>query len=88
MIRDSLRTHDRTDLPTTALTDCLLNTALHSPPRPQITTFNSQMEAILREGEEFLEDIELAEGNVQQAYNEYRDQVCLPTCVGGMRCVC
>lgn len=42
------------------------------------------MEAILREGEEFLEDIELAEGNVQQAYNEYRDQVRL----GGWHDVC
>jgi len=34
------------------------------------------MEEIMREGEQFLEDIELAEGNVQHAYNEYRDQVC------------
>lgn len=33
------------------------------------------MEEILREGEGFLEDIELAEANVQQAYVEYRDQV-------------
>lgn len=54
------------------------------PARPpcntrQITKFNSSTEAILREGEEFLEDIELAEGNVQQAYLEYRDQVRMGT---------
>lgn len=39
-----------------------------------ITTFNMAVELILVDGETYLEDIELAEGNVQQAYKEYRDQ--------------
>ena len=39
-----------------------------------ITTFNASVETILKDGEEYLEDIELAEGNVQQASREYRDQ--------------
>lgn len=50
---------------------------------PQITKFNAAVEEILREGEAFLQDIELAEGSVQQAFDEYRDQV-RPLCV----CVC
>jgi hypothetical protein len=39
-----------------------------------ITMFNTAVELILVDGETYLEDIELAEGNVQQAYREYRDQ--------------
>jgi len=39
-----------------------------------VTTFNTAVELILVDGETYLEDIELAEGNVQQAYKEYRDQ--------------
>lgn len=52
-----------------------VHTYVHTYIHSQITKFNSSMEDILKEGEEFLEDIELAEGNVQQAYHEYRDQV-------------
>jgi hypothetical protein len=56
----------------TDLSDC--RTLIHFD-HLQITKFNSSIEEILREGEEFLEDFELAESSVQQAYAEYRDQV-------------
>lgn len=37
--------------------------------------FNSSMDQILKDGEEYLEDMELAEANVQMAYRDYREQV-------------
>lgn len=39
-----------------------------------VLTFNMEVEPILADGETHLEDIELAERNVQGAYREYRDQ--------------
>ncbi|GAB5035742.1 Hypothetical protein NocV09_02900490 [Nannochloropsis oceanica] len=39
-----------------------------------VLTYKKEMEPILADGKRYLEDIELAEGNVQTAYREYRDQ--------------
>jgi len=39
-----------------------------------VLTYNKEMEPILADGKRYLEDIELAEGNIQTAYREYRDQ--------------
>lgn len=41
----------------------------------QMARFNSSMDQILKDGEEYLEDMELAEANVQMAYRDYREQV-------------
>lgn len=41
----------------------------------QMARFNASMDQILKDGEEFLEDMELAEANAQSAYRDYREQV-------------
>lgn len=41
------------------------------------------MDQILKDGEAFLEDMELSEANVEQAYNEYREQVYIVDVCGG-----
>jgi hypothetical protein len=41
-----------------------------------VAKFNASMDKILTDGQEYLEDMELAESNVQAAYTQYREQVC------------
>ena len=54
----------------------------------QVAKFNTSVEQILKDGEAYLEDMELSEANVEQLYNEYREQVCMCVYISMMPVLC